>query len=74
MKYTKEQIQSILEYYMKFQYDENVMKYIQYPGRNKWSKEEQAAIDHSKRIVNSKGNAKDVKYPGRSMNNPFKGR
>ena len=71
MKYTREQIQSILDYCMRFQYDPNAED-IQYPGRNKWSKEQQAAIEHSKRIVNSKGSAKDVKYPGRSMNNPFK--
>ena len=34
----------------------------------------EAAIEHSKRIVNSKGDGEKVKYPGRSMNNPFKGK
>ena len=34
--------------------------------------EYKAAIRHSRRIVNSKGSAKDVKYPGRPMNNPFR--
>lgn len=36
--------------------------------------EYKAAIMHSNKIVNSKGSAKDVKYHGRPLNNPFKGK